>query len=74
MAAPTMLSPSSFPQTSDKMSEGEKKEKKDRNEPLKIMASFGTQTLPKARVSSAVSRNTRPVSPGLSVRTLIFSN
>jgi hypothetical protein len=28
MVAPTMLSPSSFPQTSDKMSEGEKKEKK----------------------------------------------
>ena len=71
MAAPTTLSPSSFPQTSSKMSEARKGDNEE-HEPLKIIASFGTQTLPKARVSLAVSRNTRPVGPVLSVRTLIL--
>ena len=71
MAAPTMLSPSSFPPTSDKMSESGKRGK-TRHKPLKIIASLGTQTLPKARDSVDVSRNTRPVGPELSVRTLIL--
>jgi hypothetical protein len=71
---PTMLSPSSFPLTSNKMSEGRaRKGIQEWDKPLKIMASFGTQTLPKVRFSLAVSRNTRPVRCGLSVKTLILS-
>ena len=68
MATSTMLSPSRFPQTSNEVSEREKQHKRYR--PLKTMASFGIQTLPKARVSLSVSRNTWPVSFGLSMRTL----
>ena len=74
IAFPTMLSPSSFPFISNNMSEGmAREEMQEWYEPLKIMASFGTQTLPKARFSLAVSRSTRPVRRGSSVRTLILS-
>ena len=74
IAFPTMLSPSSFPLTSNNMSEGRaRKVMQEWNKPLKIMASFGTHTLPKARFSLAVSRSTRPVKRGSSVRTLILS-
>ena len=52
-----------------RVSEVEKKYRK--HEPLKIIVSFEIQTLPKARVLYRVSRNTRPDSPKLSVRTLI---
>lgn len=71
MSEPTMFSPSSFPHTSNKMLGGEKREQRKRYKPLKIIASLGTQTFPKARFFLAVSRNNRPVTPGLSVRTLI---
>ena len=71
MANSMMLSPSMFPQTSNEVSEREKQHKK--NEPLKTMASFGTQMLPKARVSLSVSRNTWPASFGLSMRMLTLS-
>jgi hypothetical protein len=72
MAEPMMFSPSSFPHTSNKVL-GVKNRNTERYEPLKIIASLGTQTFPKARFPLAVSRNSRPVRPGLSVRTLIFS-
>jgi hypothetical protein len=59
MAAAMVFSPSSFPQTPNKVSERERKKHK-RHEPLKIMALFGIQTSPKARVSLAVSRPSLP--------------
>ena len=72
MAAPTMLSPSSFPQTSEKVSGVKRDNKKENHEPLKIIAFPTFHAFPKARVFLAVLRNIRPAWPRLSLRTLIF--
>jgi hypothetical protein len=70
MTEPMTFSPSSFPHTSNKMLRSEKRNT-ERYEPLKIMASFGTQMLPNFRFHLAVSTTTRPVRRRSSVRTLI---
>ena len=70
MAPPTIPSPSSFPQMSEKEFTGGEKQLEERVEPLKIMAPFAIQKPPKALLFSAISIYTRS---GPSVRTLIIS-
>src|SRR6266404_4374765 len=68
----TKRSPSSPPRMSDNIMSRGRTERKESVKPLKIIACFGHQMLPKARLVMSVSRNTRPVS-FLSTRTLILS-
>ena len=68
MDNPTISSPSSFPQTSAECQKAAKVEKV-KEEPLKMMAFCGHQTLPKARGSRPESRYIRPC---LLVRTEIL--